>query len=119
MPSTTQSIYEFILSSINDDGRIPGTCEKLPDDASFYSGFSFGFVGGAFEGIMPSGKTTEKKEIRKAAKISAAINTFAEKLSAASKIAMCKTLRELYSISYLQRSLTCTVDLISTSKSAV
>jgi len=47
MSDIPQSIYEFILFSINDDGRIPGTCEKLPDDASFYSDFSFGFVGGA------------------------------------------------------------------------
>ena len=101
----TQSIYEFVLSSINEDGKIPGTAEKLPDDASFFSGFSFGFVGGAFEGIMPPGKTTEKKELRKAAKISISINRFADQLSVTAKTAMCKTLKERYSISYLQNAI--------------
>lgn len=105
MSDKTQSIYEFVLSSINEDGKIPKTSEKLPDDASFFSGFSFGFVGGAFEGIIPSGKTTEKKELRKAAKISISINRFADQLSVTANTAMCKTLKERYSISYLQNAI--------------
>jgi len=102
MSDKNQSIYEFVLSSINEDGKVPATCEKLPDDTSFFDGFSFGFAGGAFEGIMPSGKTTEKKEIRIAAKISAAVNRFADRLSAASKSYMCRTLKDRYSTCYLQ-----------------
>ena len=95
------SIYEYILSSITENGKIPGTCDKLPDDAAFFSGFSFGFVGGAFEGIMPSGKTTEKRELRKAAKIATSINRFAAKLSDTSKTAMYNTLKDRHSTAYL------------------
>lgn len=103
MSGKVQSIYEFILSSIGEDGKIPGACDKLPDDATFFSGFSFGFVGGAFEGIMPAGKTTVKKEIRKASKITAVINRFAAKLTPSTKASMCNVLKEQYSTSYLQQ----------------
>ena len=103
MPNKTQPIYEFVLSSIDKNGKVPGTCDKLPDDANFFSGLSFGFVGGAFEGILPSGKVAGKKESRKAYKLSASINRFADTMSVASKVAMCRALGERYSISYLQK----------------
>ncbi len=103
MSGKVQSVYEFILSSIGEDGKIPRAYDKLPDDEAFFSGFSFGFVGGAFEGIMPTGKITEKKAIRKASKITAAINRFAAKLSPSAKASMCNVLKERHSTSYLQQ----------------
>ena len=103
MSDKTQSIYDFILSSISRDGEITDTCKKLPDDASFFSNLSFGFVGGAFESIMPSGETTDKETIRKVDKIASSINTFAEKLSPETKTIMCEILKERHSIGCFQQ----------------
>lgn len=97
-----KSIYEFIVDSIGEDGRIPCSCENLPDDAVFFSGFSFGFIGGAFEGIMPSEKVTEKGELRKAKKILKTVHSFANRPSIRTQEAMCKALKARYSTSYLQ-----------------
>ena len=98
----SKSIYEVIVASIDENGKVPYSVEKLPDDTVFFSGFPFGFAGGAFEGIMPSGKSTKKSEIRKSDRILKVIHRFACNLSERNREAMCKVLKERYSMSYLQ-----------------
>lgn len=73
MPNKMKSIYETIISSIGEDGKISEACAALPDDARFLSGFSFGFIAGAFEEILSPGQADEKKNRKEAAKISAAV----------------------------------------------